>query len=75
MRKHKLNAEQINEYGRYLLTEERSHGTMKKYLRDIRAFANWISDGLVTKEVAMNWKAYLLERDMRRSVSMPCALP
>ena len=62
MRKHKLNAEQINGYGRYLLTEERSHGTMKKYLRDIRAFANWISDGLVTKEVAMNWKAYLLER-------------
>lgn len=62
MRKHKLNEEQINVYGRHLFTEERSHSTIKKYLRDIRAFTNWISDGLVTKEVAMNWKSYLLER-------------
>lgn len=62
MRKHKLNEEQINVYSRHLFTEERSHSTKKKYLRDIRTFTNWIADGLVTKEVTMNWKSHLLER-------------
>lgn len=58
---HKITAEQIDAYGRWLQHEERTPGTREKYLRDIRAFACWLEGGLVTKELAAGWKAHLVE--------------
>lgn len=62
MKKHKLTAEQIAFYGQYLRNEERSPGTIEKYLRDVNTFTQWLGDRDVTKEVATDWKTYLLER-------------
>ena len=56
---HILTAETIAAYGHYLYVEERSPGTMAKYLRDIEAFARWLGGVPVTKELASGWKEHL----------------
>lgn len=61
MEAYKLTAERITSYGRYLRGEERASGTIEKYLRDVRAFAEWLGRRTVTKELALEWKAHLLE--------------
>jgi integrase/recombinase XerD len=56
-----LNSENIAAWGRHLRQEERSPGTIEKYLRDARAFALWLGeDQAVTKERTAEWKEYLL---------------
>ena len=60
--KHHMKPAQIAGYARYLRQEERSQGTIDKYLRDIRHFCAWLGDRSVTKEVAAQWKEYLVEQ-------------
>ena len=55
----RLTAERIAAYGRHLRLEEKSPGTVEKYLRDIHAFAAWHGGDPVTKETATGWKAHL----------------
>lgn len=55
-----LTAEKVDAFGRHLLAEERSSGTVEKYLRDIRAFALWLDGRAVTREMTAGWKEYLL---------------
>ncbi len=43
----------------YLHGEERSDGTVEKYLRDLKQFARWLGGGAVTKEAASSWKGHL----------------
>ena len=61
MDKHELTAEQIMAFGAYLRGEERSAGTVEKYLRDVRAFSAWLGGRPVTREGAAAWKEHLLE--------------
>lgn len=63
MNKYRLTEKQINAYGRYLLAEERSVGTMEKYLRDTRAFFYWMGGRTVTKDLAVEWKSHLLSQN------------
>ncbi len=63
MKQYRLTSQQILDYGNYLRGEERSTGTIDKYLRDTTAFACWLNGRNVTKERAAEWKAYLLEQD------------
>ena len=62
MGKHQLTAERIASYERFLYGEERSSGTIEKYLRDINAFVQWLGNREVTKELTGAWRAHLLER-------------
>lgn len=55
-----LTAEKVDAFGRHLLAEERSFGTVEKYLRDMRAFASWLDGRVVTREMTAGWKEYLL---------------
>ncbi len=59
MEKRILTAERIAAYAQHLSTEERSSGTIEKYLRDIRTFAAWLDDRVVTKEIVTEWKEHL----------------
>jgi len=59
MEERKLTLERIADYAHYLHTEERASGTTEKYLRDIRAFAVWLGDTVVTKEIVTKWKEHL----------------
>ena len=60
MRDRQISGSQITAYEGYLRAEERSPGTIEKYLRDVRAFARWLDGRPVTKELAAGWKEHLL---------------
>ena len=60
MEEYRITSEKLAAYGRYLRAEERSPGTIEKYLRDAGAFAGWLAGRPVTKERAADWKAHLL---------------
>ena len=55
-----INAEKRKEFSVYLKHEERTPGTIEKYLRDVRSFAMWLNGREVTKELASEWKEHLL---------------
>lgn len=63
MEKQKITEEAISAFGRYLCAEERSAGTVEKYLRDIHAFAAWLAGREATREAAAGWKEHLLSED------------
>ena len=62
MSNYKVNTEQIAAFGRHLQIEERSAGTIEKYLRDVRAFAAWLDGAPVSREKAAAWRDSLLDR-------------
>ena len=51
---------QVQAFAQYLQREERSAGTIDKYLRDVRQFAVWMGGKAVTKERVSGWKNALL---------------
>lgn len=58
-----VTEEQLTAYEQYLRTEERSPGTVEKYLRDMRSFVRWLEGRPVTKELAAGWKEALIARN------------
>ena len=50
----------LQEYAAQLKAQERSPGTVEKYLRDVGAFARWLDGRGVTRETAAEWRAHLL---------------
>lgn len=50
-----------NLFKQFLLEEERSTGTIEKYVRDVRAFMRWLNGREITKLTLLGWKEYLLE--------------
>ncbi len=59
MEKRILTTEHIAAYGRQLQAEERAPGTVEKYLRHIRSFAEWLAGEEVTREAVNAWKESL----------------
>lgn len=59
MRDMHISKERIMEYRDYLYTEERSAGTVDKYMRDLQAFARWLNGKAVSKELLVQWKEHL----------------
>lgn len=57
-----ITPEMVERYGEQLRTDERSAGTVAKYLRDVRAFAAWLGGREVTRELAADWRASLVGR-------------
>lgn len=55
-----IGAQELIGFTGYLKKEERSPGTVEKYLRDVRSFALWLHGREVTKELAAAWKEHLL---------------
>lgn len=57
----RITQNQMNEYADYLRREERANGTIEKYVRDVRRFAEWLGKRTITKEAVTEWKNHLLE--------------
>ena len=55
-------AEDIRRYEVYLYEEEKSPGTIEKYLRDVRSFAAWLDAVPLNKETVIAWKEHLLTK-------------
>ena len=55
-----LTSEAIDCFKKYLRGEEKSENTIEKYLRDVRAFAAYLSGIEVTKETVIAYKSRLL---------------
>ena len=50
-------------YAQHLRTEERSAGTIEKYMRDAASFARWLGGDEVTRQRTAAWKEHLLSRE------------
>ena len=58
-----LTSEAIDRYKKYLREEEKSENTIEKYLRDVRAFAVYLSGVEVTKGTVIAYKGKLLSEN------------
>ena len=54
-----ITSEQIENFYRYLCSEERTENTVTKYLRDIAAFREWNGEQAVTKDRVIAYKQHL----------------
>ncbi len=54
-----ITDERINEYKSILICDEKSEHTIEKYLRDIKKLQNFLSERELTKELLIEYKAYL----------------
>ena len=52
MNNYQLTEGQIASYSRHLRLDEKSPGTVQKYLRDIRAFVMWLDHRPANKELS-----------------------
>lgn len=55
----RINYALLDAFEEYLRGEERSDGTVEKYMRDMRRFADWLAGREVTKEAVTSWKGHL----------------
>ena len=62
MSEHRLTGELLAAYGKFLLREERSPGTVENYLRHVRAFVQWTGSEPATREAAAGWKEHLCDQ-------------
>lgn len=62
MKKRVLKNEQIGDFAVYLRKNEKSEATIKKYIRDVNAFAAFAKGGPVTKETVLEYKDRLMSR-------------
>ena len=59
----------IDKFKEYLILAERSDATIEKYIRDVRAFAEYAQSGSVTKETVIAYKKYLQDNYAVRSAN------
>ena len=62
MERKMVTSEAIRQFSDALTAEERSAGTIEKYVRDVRKFSAWLGGGEVTRERTAAWRDGLLER-------------
>lgn len=67
MMKNCICESQIFAFAEYLRREERSGGTIEKYLRDVVAFAGWLGEAPLSKEAAAAWREELLVQGLASS--------
>lgn len=60
MKERVLTEKQIVAFAEYLKSEERSKNTVTKYIRDVKAFAVYVGNAQVTKEIVISYKSKLL---------------
>ena len=58
-----------------LKREERTPGTIGKYLRGSGEFASWLGERELAKDTAAGWREHLLEAGYAPPPSTPCCPP
>ena len=62
MDKQIITPKQLADFQRHLVSQERSPGTVRKYLADLESFVRWLGGRPITREEATAWKAHLTAR-------------
>ena len=63
METHFFTEKEIGEYAHFLKREEKEEATIDKYLRELEFFLVWLGGRGVTKELVIEWKEHLREKD------------
>ena len=58
---HIITAETVAGFESWLISEERSEGTIRKYVHDVQSFALWHGAEPLTKDAVALWKEHLIE--------------
>lgn len=64
-----ITQELIQNFGNYLMEEEKTSATQEKYMRDIRAFSEWTAGAEIDKRTVLDYKAYLVSKFAPASVN------
>ena len=64
-----ITSDSVKAFRDYLVSEEKTAATVQKYVRDIRAFAEWIGDRILNKDEVLDYKTYLCEQYAPASVN------
>ena len=56
-----LTADRISAFKQYLISEEKSDNTIEKYLRDVKAFAVFLEDREISKDLSIAYKQKLID--------------
>lgn len=70
---YKIQETAICRFGRELFEQERAKKTIERYQHQLRAFAQWTEGRTVTKELAVRYKQWLMERYSPASVNVTLA--
>lgn len=73
MKERFLSSSEIGQFKKYLILNERSAATTEKYLRDVRAFADFAGGFGLAKETVIAYKRHLQENYAVRSVNSALA--
>ena len=60
-----ITEQKIEDFRLYLKEEERLQGTIEKYIRDIRRFAEWSNGREITKQLVIEWKEFLVREQYK----------
>ena len=58
-----ISSKVIEKFVQWLRTEDRSEGTVEKYVRDVTKFGLWLTDREISKERVSEWKEVLLSEN------------
>ena len=64
-----LTSDMIERYAVHLKEQERSSGTIKKYMHDIYALLNFLNCATLTRTALIDWKGYLIKTYAPASVN------
>ena len=64
-----ITREIVSDFEKHLMTEEKALATLEKYIRDVRAFCNWLRGKNVDKQEILNYKEELCEKYSVASVN------
>ena len=69
MKKRIVSTAQIAAFNALLVTEEKSAATTEKYIRDVKAFAEYMQNNEITKESVLAYKKHIQQNYAVRSVN------
>lgn len=61
MKEYFLTGKEIDAFREFLREEEKSENTLRKYIRDVKAFANYVQNSAITKEIVIGYKQDLID--------------
>ena len=70
MNERPISENDTKRYAEYLRNEEKSTATIEKYIRDVRAFTEFVQDRCISKEIVIEYKKHLImENYATRSIN------